>query len=190
MGNDQDLAKELESHRGYLTRFAFFLLRDTALAEDAVQDTFIAALAHHDDFEGRSQLRAWLSGILKHKVVDLVRSRRRGPPIVSTTVSDEDDPGDSGFSESGQWVDAPAVWGLPDDALESNQFWQTYLKCCQFIPERHALVFSMREVMDLSTEEICQNLDLTVSNAHVIFFRARLRLRACMTKHWFGGQHG
>lgn len=189
MGNETQLARELESHRDYLVRFALFMLRDSALAEDAVQETFISALASHEEFQGRSQLRTWLTAILKNKVFDLVRSRSKGPPMVSSDDFREDGGRDSAFGERGQWIDPPSNWGLPDAALESNQFWETYLKCCKVMPERHALVFSMREVLDLSAEEICKKLELTTSNLHVILFRARQSLRACMTKNWFGAEH-
>lgn len=189
MAEDQDLAKELESHRDYLMRFAIFLLRDSALAEDAVQDTFIAALGGHAPFEGRSQLRTWLTAILKRKVVDIVRRRHRGPPVVAS-FDEEAGTGSGTFGQNGQWIDPPAQWGLPDLALESDQFWQVYLKCCQLMPERHALVFSMREVVGMSSEEICKELDLTTSNLHVILFRARISLRSCMTKNWIDGEHG
>jgi len=70
--DDKDWAKSLEAHRKYLQRYALFHLHDAALAEDAVQDTLIAALAQSHRFEGRSQLRTWLTAILKHKIVDLV----------------------------------------------------------------------------------------------------------------------
>lgn len=189
VSNQQELATELESHRVYLLRFATFLLHDASQAEDAVQDTFIAALTRHDGFEGRSQLRTWLISILKHKVVDVVRKRNRGPNVVSNAADGEHAHGDGAFSEEGKWVEPPAVWGLPEAAFESGQFWKTYLKCCELMPEKHALVFSMREVLGLSTEEICKNLDVTTSNLHVILYRARLSLRGCMTKNWFGAEH-
>lgn len=190
MSGDEELAKTLESHRKYLLRYALFQLRDPSLAEDAVQDTFIAALAQHHSFEGRSQLRTWLTSILKHKVIDLVRKRGRGLPVDAMRLGEEDGAADSSFNARGRWIDPPANWGPPDAALDSKQFWLVYQKCCQRMPERHALVFSMREVMDLSTEEICKKLEISKSNLHVILYRARLSLRSCMTKNWFGAEHG
>ena len=74
MADEEDQAQSLETHRKYLLRYALFHLRDPSLAEDAVQDTLVAALAQRDRFQGRSQLRTWLTGILKHKIVDLTRS--------------------------------------------------------------------------------------------------------------------
>ena len=190
VGGDEELAKTLESHRKYLLRYALFQLRDPSLAEDAVQDTLIAALAQRDSFAGRSQLRTWLTSILKHKVIDLVRKRGRGLPVDAMQLGEEDDSADSSFSARGRWIDPPANWGLPDAALDSKQFWLVYQKCCQRMPERHALVFSMREVMDLSTDEICKKLEISKSNLHVILYRARLSLRSCMAKNWFGAEHG
>ena len=189
MGGDEELAKTLESHRKYLLRYALFQLRDPSLAEDAVQDTLIAALAQRDSFEGRSQLRTWLTSILKHKVIDLVRKRSRGLPADAMQLGEEDDSAGRSFNARGRWIDPPADWGLPDAALESKQFWLVYQKCCQRMPERHALVFSMREVMDLSTEEICKKLEISKSNLHVILYRARLSLQSCLAKNWFGSKH-
>ncbi len=189
MSDAQAWAQSLEAHRRYLQRYALFHLHEQALAEDAVQETIIAALSQGDRFEGRSQLRTWLTAILKHKIVDLARKRVRGLPA-GTVSLDDDATAASSFTAQGEWVEPAADWGVPDAALESQQFWRVYQECCRRMPERHALVFSMREVMDLSSDEICKKLDITPSNLHVILFRARLSLRACMTKNWFGAAHG
>jgi RNA polymerase sigma-70 factor (ECF subfamily) len=189
MAERDEHALGLETHRKYLLRYAQFHLHDAALAEDAVQDTLMAALAQRERFEGRSQLRTWLTGILKHKIIDLTRSRGRGLPE-NTFVLGEDEASDHGsFNAKGKWVDPPADWGMPDAALESSQFWAVYQECCQRMSRRDALVFSMREVMGLSSEEICKKIEISTSNLHVILFRARLSLRTCMNKNWFGAPH-
>lgn len=188
MAEQDDLAQSLEAHRKYLQRYAQFHLRDPSLAEDAVQDTLIAALAQRDRFQGRSQLRTWLTGILKHKIIDLTRSRGRGLPVDAVTLGEDGDPAAGAFNAQGKWVDPPADWGTPDAALESSQFWRVYQECCQRMSKRDALVFSMREVMGLSSEEICKKIEITTTNLHVILFRARLSLRTCMSKNWFGAE--
>ena len=189
MAEQDDLAQSLEAHRKYLQRYGQFHLRDASLAEDAVQDTLIAALAQRDRFQGRSQLRTWLTGILKHKIIDLTRSRGRGLPADALVLGEDSDSNDGSFNAKGKWVDPPADWGMPDAALESNQFWRVYQDCCQRMSRRDALVFSMREVMGLSSEEICKKIEITTTNLHVILFRARLSLRSCMSKNWFGTHH-
>ena len=189
MGEQDDLARTLESHRKYLQRYALFHLREDSLAEDAVQETLMAALAQRDRFEGRSQLRTWLTGILKHKIIDISRSRARETPIDASAIGESDESVNDNFNSKGKWVDPPADWGLPDAALESGQFWRVYRECCRRMSKRDALVFSMREVMGLTSEEICKKIDISTTNLHVILFRARLSLRSCMSKNWFGTEH-
>ena len=184
-----DQAQSLEAHREYLQRYALFHLRDASLAEDAVQDTLLAALAQRERFEGRSKLRTWLIGILKHKIIDLIRSRSRGLPAETLSLGEDSGAAGAAFDAKGGWVDPPADWGMPDAALESSQFWRVYQECCQRMSKRDALVFSMREVMGLSSEEICKKIGITTTNLHVILFRARLSLRACISDNWFGMQH-
>jgi len=189
MANQDEQTKDLETHRTYLLRYAQFHLRDASLAEDAVQETLMAALAQRDSFQGRSQLRTWLTGILKYKIIDLTRSRSRGLPADAFALGEDEESGEGSFNAKGKWVDPPADWGMPDAALESSQFWDVYQKCCQHMSKRDALVFSMREVMGLSSEEICKKIEISTTNLHVILFRARLSLRNCMTKNWFGEKH-
>ncbi len=189
MADENDQAQSLEQHRKYLQRYAQLHLRDAALAEDAVQDTLMAALAQREGFQGRSQLRTWLTGILKHKIIDLVRSRGREASADAYTLGEDGESGDRAFNAQGKWIDPPADWGKPDAAFESSQFWVVYQACCKHLSKRDAMVFSMREVMGLSSDEICKKIEISTTNLHVILFRARLSLRSCMSKNWFGGQH-
>ena len=83
MSASPGLAQEIASHRSVLMRTAMLRMRDTHLAEDAVQETMLAALSSADQFDGRSKLRTWLTGILLHKITDTHRrlSRRRTEPL-------------------------------------------------------------------------------------------------------------
>ena len=84
-----DIAAQLETHRGYLMRVAKLQLRDEALAEDVVQETLLAALSG-SGFSGKSSLKTWLTGILKHKIVDAIRRKQR-EPVIASTLDDECD---------------------------------------------------------------------------------------------------
>src|SRR5262245_52686105 len=79
----KDFREQVESERPYLLRYASLQLRDRAAAEDAVQETLVAALAGEKSFGGRSNLRTWLTGILKHKIIDTIRKGARETPIES-----------------------------------------------------------------------------------------------------------
>src|SRR6476660_5940486 len=81
------IESQLAEHRGYLMRFARLQLRNEAWAEDAVSETLLAALSKPQSFGNRSQLKTWLVGILKHKIIDILRQRQRE---VSLTEDDSD----------------------------------------------------------------------------------------------------
>lgn len=177
----------IEGERAYLLRYARLQLRDPAQAEDAVQETLLAALEGAARFAGKSSLRTWLTGILKHKIIDHLRRAGREQPL---TGGDDDrseaEAVDALFAADGHWREFPAQWGNPDAALENSRFWAAFEICAQRLPARTARVFMMREIMDMPTEEICKELGITATNCWVMLHRARLTLRECLELQWFG----
>ena len=93
---------------------AHLQLRDADLAEDVVQETIVAALGAREGFSQRSSVRTWLTGILKHKIVDAIRQRQRQPVFMATLDEEADlDEFDPLFKDNGAWEVAPARWGDP-----------------------------------------------------------------------------
>jgi RNA polymerase sigma-70 factor (ECF subfamily) len=184
---DSELASQLEQHRRYLLRVARLQLRDDAAAEDVVQETLLAALAG-TGFSGRSSLRTWLTGILKHKIVDAIRRRQRDAIPVSA-LGGEDAEADrddfEGLFRDGGWDAAPAAWGDPDASLQRQQFFDVLEFCLERLPPNTARVFMMREVLELESAEICKELAITANNLWVMLYRARMMLRQCLDAHWF-----
>ena len=181
-----DIAAQLDKHRGYLLRVARLQLRDEALAEDVVQETLLAALSG-SGFSGKSSLKTWLTGILKHKIVDAIRRKQR-EPLLASTFDDECDIEDLDAIFSGpyrSWGTPPAEWGDPEQALNRSQFFDMMDFCLEKLPPNTARVFMMREVMELETDEICKELTITTNNLWVILYRARMALRECLEKNWF-----
>ncbi len=180
---------EVQTHRSYLLRVAQLQLRDSALAEDAVQDTLVAALAGQSGFTGRSSIKTWLTGILKHKIVDAIRQKQR-EPIVMASLGEETDleEFDGMFRDNGAWDEKPADWGDPETALNRRQFFEMMEFCLEKLPPATARVFMMREVMELETGEICKELAITANNLWVILYRARMALRQCLEQHWFASR--
>jgi RNA polymerase sigma-70 factor, ECF subfamily len=183
-----DFSRDLDQHRGYLLRVARLQLRDEALAEDVVQETLLAALSG-SGFSGRSSLRTWLTGILKHKIVDAIRRKQREPAVASAfgDVESEIDIEDFDglFKENGGWETKPADWGDPDAALSRRQFFDMMDFCLEKLPPNTARAFMMREVMELETDEICKELAVTANNLWVMLYRARMSLRDCLERSWF-----
>ncbi len=170
----------------YLFKFARLQLRNEAWAEDAVSETVLAALAKPQAFEQRSQLKSWLVGILKHKVVDLLRQHGREISVSGASDDGDTDPLDYiGYQADGHFTQAPADWGNPEQDLSSQQFMKILDACANQLPPAQGRLFLMREWLELSVEEICKDLDLTPTNLYVQLHRARLRLRACLELNWF-----
>ena len=94
------------------------------------------------------------------------------------------------FDQNGMWhvEKRPKDWSSPDTALEDDHFWRVFEVCLDHLPPRHAKFFMMREIVELETNEICENEKITISNLHVLLHRARLRLRECLELNWFAGE--
>lgn len=178
--------QQLLGHRDYLLRFARLQLRNQTWAEDAVSETVLAALTKPQAFGQRSQLKTWLVGILKHKVIDALRQHRREVCGLDNADDDEADPLDYlGFKADGHFSQRPADWGNPEAQISSRQFFEVLEACTDKLPASQGRLFLMREWLELSSEEICKELDLTPTNFYVQLHRARLRLRACLELNWF-----
>jgi RNA polymerase sigma-70 factor (ECF subfamily) len=174
-----DFRSQVEAQRSYLLRYASLQLRDQAAAEDAVQETLVAALAGEKSFGGRSNLRTWLTGILKHKIIDAIRKGSRETPIES------DEALEALFDANGHWKAFPAEWDNPDRSLEQKQFFAALEMCLEGLPEKTARAFLMREHMGLETDEICKELRITPTHYWVLLYRARMALRKCLEMNWF-----
>lgn len=178
--------KEVADLRPYLLKFARLQLRNETWAEDAVSETVLAAIAKPQAFERRSQLKTWLVGILKHKVVDLLRVQGREVALGRGDDDDEADPLEHmAFHADGHFNELPADWGNPEQDLGNRQFLAILEACTDKLPPTQGRLFLMREWLELSSEEICKTLSLTPTNLYVQLHRARLRLRECLELHWF-----
>jgi RNA polymerase sigma-70 factor, ECF subfamily len=178
-----DFRSRVEREREYLLRYASLQLRDSHAAEDAVQETLVAALAGEASFAGRSNLRTWLTGILKHKVVDAIRRASREATLAPAEDGAEFD---ALFDARGHWIDAPGAWADPDASLEQKHFFAALELCLGRLPQKTSQAFMMREHLGLETGEICKELGITSTHCWVLLYRARMALRECLDKEWFG----
>jgi RNA polymerase sigma-70 factor (ECF subfamily) len=181
---------DLEKHRPQLVKFAMVQLRNASHAEDVVQETLIAALQGIDRFQGNSSVRTWLTGILKHKIIDHYRRHSRETSLegLEGEVSVEDF--DALYLENGHLassIPAPS-WGDPEAVLSQDRFFVALEGCMDRLPKNTARAFHMREVLGMETDEICKELRITATNCWVLLYRARMSLRECLQATWFGGE--
>lgn len=175
----------LDEHGDYLFRVARRQLHSDALAEDAVQETLLAALAARERFAGNASARTWLTGILKHKIVDQIRRQMRETEIPRD--ADGEEALDSLFAPSGHWAEPLRPWGNPQSEAELSQLRRVLDLCADRLKPTMAQVFSLREVSGMETEEICKELNISATNCWVLLHRARLFMRECLEKNGFSG---
>jgi RNA polymerase sigma-70 factor, ECF subfamily len=177
---------ELESHRTALLRFAMAQLRDSAHAEDCVQEALSAAIQSAERYAGESSVRTWLIGILKHKILDHFRRASRESIVSLSDDESSFDDFDILFKDDGHFIESPAAWANPEQALSQSQFFEVLEACMDRLPKNTGLAFRMREIMGVEVDEICKELSITSNNCWVLIYRARMSLRECLEKRWFG----
>lgn len=174
----------LDEHGDALYAFALMRVREPGLAEDLVQETLLAALESAGKFKGESAERTWLTGILKHKVLDYMRRSKREKPLTDEDEARMDDR--SLFDETGHWTVKPLDWANPDLALENEQFWNTMKNCVEKLPEKLRTLYILREFDDINTDALLETLNISsMNNLWVMLSRARMHLRQCLEMNWF-----
>ncbi len=178
----------LDEHGAALYRYALMCTRDAHRAEEAVQETLLAALQARDRYEGEASARTWLIGILKHKIMDMFRRDAREVQLNDPEMpgSGDENPAGEIFNSSGSWRDKPSDWGNPEELLAREEFMAILQRCLDALPPRWSRLFMLREVMEEDTEEICQELAITPTNLWTMLYRTRLWLRRCLDRNWVG----
>ena len=167
---------QLKEYRRYLYRYALQQVRDTELANDLVQDTFVAALEGSCRFEGRSAVRTWLVGILKHKIVDSLRHRGRAPVSLDALGDD----GEDGAAAIERLAGAAPATDDPAAAEARRRFWEACQAHLDRMPAQAARAFMLREVLGHDSDEVCRTLGITDANLWTTLHRTRRRLQQAL----------
>ena len=176
----------LAGERPFLLRLARLQLGSQADAEDAVQDTLVGAARGWRGYAGRATLRSWLTGILRHKIVDLIRSRRPGPDLAAPVLApDGETEFDALFTQDGAWHPDTFIDTMCGATLAAQrQLLDIVELCMRRLPEDTARLFLMREYLGMELKEIEEHCLLTNANLRVVLYRARMRLRECTVRSW------
>ena len=176
----------VELYGDVMYRYALARLSDPEIAQDLVQEALVAALDAFERFKGKSSIKTWLIAILKRKIVDHFRRAKKLQPVDNFDAVD----GIEGmFDESGHWIVKPNEWDVnPVKAYEQQEFVNILFQCIANMPDRLSEIFMLREFEEMSTLQICDQLQITESNSWVMLYRARMQLRRCLETNWFNDE--
>lgn len=173
----------IDNYADYLYNYTITRVNDADVAKDLVQETFLAGLKSADNFLGKASERTWLVSILKRKIIDYYRkiNSRKGQAEVRINFHESGD-------NEGSWLEerVPQSWNdTSSSSIENEELKEQLEKCINALPEKYAMVFRMKTILEYETEEICKELNISSSNLWVMIHRARTQLRKCMEDNWF-----
>jgi len=173
----------IEEYREPLFKYALARLRDADLAEESIQETFLAALQSRKGFQGLASEKTWLISILKRKIYDHFRRIGRDRQFKTTFPTDRFwnnvfDSGRISPVRSRIWFSDPSM------VYEQKEFLKIIKHALAELPDRTAQAFILREVIELSSQEICEFMDISIYNLYVMVHRARKRLRDDLQMKW------
>lgn len=168
-------------HRAAMMRFARRKIRDESLAEDAVQDALVSAIASAGSFQGNSAVKTWLIGILNHKIQDAFRREGRYVHL-SSEIGDEDDAMDLVRS---QREDPSHDMGEdPSAQVARSRLGEALHTAIEDLPDTLRDVFRLQALEGIATTEVCASLGISEANCWVRLHRARKRLAERMQDHY------
>lgn len=181
----QRIAHWLEQFGDELFRWALHKTRDQMIAEDLIQDTFLAAFQSFEKFQNKSAPETWLYSILNNKIIDYYRKQTK---VDSLVTESQEDQLNSLFDTEGQWREEskPKEWVISDDQLlDDPEFTKVFQGCMKKLPEKWLSCLQLKYMSEKEGPEICQVLDITPSNFWQLLHRAKLQVRICLEHHWF-----
>jgi len=175
--------KWVKLHADYLYNYTIGRVNNHEIAKDLVQETFFAGLKGIKNFQGLASERTWLVSILKRKIIDYYRKTNSAKGKAEVKMNFYND-----GEREGEWIEerVPSSWNNEiEKNIENEELTVALEKCLNKLPEKYAIVFRMKTIQEIETEDICKELDITSSNLWVIIHRARTQLRKCMEDNWF-----
>jgi len=173
----------VDAYADYLFNYAIGRISNAEVAKDLVQETFLAGLKSAKNYKGDAAERTWLIAILKRKVIDHYRkiNSKKGKAEVRMNYSAQSD-------AEGDWLEekvADPFSTFENSTIENEELGLAIQSCIGKLPKKQALVFTMKTIQGISTEDICNELEINPSNLWVMIHRARTALMGCLNENWF-----
>jgi RNA polymerase sigma-70 factor (ECF subfamily) len=170
-----------------LFKRAYFKTSDKEVAEDLVQDTFIAALRSFDSFKGESNPKTWLFSILNNKIIDYYRKQARSYLRFESEIEEKvfrDT--EAMFNKHDNWKDSDVhpVWKEDPFLLDDPDFQNVMNRCMDDLPNNWRSILVSKYLLGKEGKEISKDLSITASNYWQILHRSKLMLKKCIEKYW------
>jgi len=173
----------IDLYADYLFNYAVARVNNAEIAKDLVQETFFAGLNSAKNYKGDAAERTWLIAILKRKVIDYYRkiNSNKGKAEVRINYNANSD-------SEGDWLEervADPFSKSENDPIENEELGLAIQECISKLPKKQSLVFTMKTIQGVSTEDICNELGINPSNLWVMIHRARTALMGCLNQNWY-----
>jgi RNA polymerase sigma-70 factor (ECF subfamily) len=191
-GDEAAFVGLVEQLQGSLVRVAMLSVRDRGIAEEVVQEAWIAVIKGLDRFEGRSSLRTWISRIVTYQARSRGERDRRQIPFSALAGSEAegDEPAVDAdrFHADGRWKrhwsDKPQSWGGDAEAwLLTRETGDVIARTLETLPLAQRTVMNLRDVEGWSSDEVCEALEISPGNQRVLLHRARSKVRAELERY-------
>jgi RNA polymerase sigma-70 factor (ECF subfamily) len=191
-GDAAAFAELVDRHGPAMVRVALAFVPSRSVAEEVVQETWVAVLRGIDGFAGRSSLKTWIFRILGNLAMKSGARERRSVPFAALAAAEDTGepavdperflPADHG-RYPGHWVIAPARWPTPEEGLLAGELRAVVVAAIGALPVAQRTVLALRDVEGWPAEEVCAALELSAGNQRVLLHRARSRVRAAIEAH-------
>ena len=176
----------VDMYGDYLFGFAMSRLRNPEAAQDCVQDTFMAGIKALDRFDGSRDIKFWLRGIMRNKIVDQIRKAVKESKV-DIDSEDEAMMESFWFKYSGITTTNPDPWQFnPRKSYDNGEFWQVFETCINDVKDPARQAFILKVLEDQTTEEVCKVMDITPNYLWVLLHRARAQLKTALEAKWTG----
>jgi RNA polymerase sigma-70 factor (ECF subfamily) len=179
-GDASVFADLVDEYSPGLMRMARMYVRDRAVAEEVVQETWIAVLRGIDRFEGRSSLKTWIYRILMNTAKTRAQREARSVPFSAAVGGDEPSVDPDRFLENGGWRLGPGEWATPEEELLQDETRAEILAAIDALPQQQRAVITLRDVEGFPPAEVAELLGITDGNQRVLLHRARSKVRAAI----------
>ena len=193
-GDERAFGRLVEAHHPAMVRLARVYVPSRAVAEEVVQDTWVAVLRGLDRFEGRSSLKTWIFRILLNQAMTRGQRERRSVPF-SALFDPTKDPAEPAVDQRrfhgpgdlhpGGWSHPPSRWeGAPEQELLSGETLSEVQKAIDALPPSQREVILLRDVDGFTSREVCNVLELSETNQRVLLHRARSKVRRALERYF------